>query len=370
MEDEMAHAVAVQHTHHRTYQLALIADAHHRALERHTVRNQIEIYEDTDMTDTPKIMTMRDLLEALSDDAWQKPPQGIDPTVRAEAKSNGWIETEGKTSGQRWHITPEGFAELERLRTGEPPVNDQAFRVIEDAINLEDPALRPALEPTVEQLNKVIKRLQFELHIFQKVETAIKPMMEEDGQSRDLLTYVRHLREGFRNENAIVTDINDMAAADSKGNMDPRDYVAMLREQVSHSPVIDWYAIVALPLIDFMLKDSDGALTLEHIQDDPARIVRYVNTIRQSLAHMDNIADERTKIIEQRDGQIESLNRCIEEQREQLQARGANARGHSALMLAETILDELCGLLPEVDAYRLAREQAVEAISTLKAKRS
>lgn len=200
-----------------------------------------------DTTITPKITTMRELLEMLSDDTWQKPPQGIDPVVRSVAKSKEWIETTGQTSGHRWHITPEGFVELERLRSGEPVANESVFRVLDGGINLDDPNLLDDRTP--------------------------------DTQQKDIV---------------------------------------------------------------------EGHLT--------------------KIRNLEITIDDMNALIDHRDSQIESLRRCIGEMEVKMVQLEKQAN-HTEGMLAIQILDELCDLIPEVEAYRMARESAVKAISGLKARR-
>lgn len=76
---------------------------------------------------------------------------------------------------------------------------------------------------------------------------------------------------------------------------------------------------------------------------------------------------ELNRIIEQKDGQIEALRRCLNEMEVKMVQleKAAGGNGH----LAEQILDELCDLIPEVENYRQARENAVKAIHHLKGRR-
>jgi DNA-binding PadR family transcriptional regulator len=336
------------------------------------------------MIDTPKITTLRDLLELLSDDAWQKPPPGVDPALRKLAFANGLIEATGHTSARQWHITPEGVEELDRLRAGLPVVSDDAFRVLDGGINLDDPALHATPSETVDTLNQTIKRLQFELHIFHKVEAALKPMMDKDGQGHDLLTYVTWLRQQITertqerdNETAIVDDINARAAADGRGYMDPRDYVDALRtfatnraQESTAGIVADWYTAVIVPLIDFIITDNPQT-TAEYLLSHPHMIANYVTEIMApALRDMDSLADDRARTIDAHTAKIESLNRCIEALRENLQARMIAPLRAADIRLAGQILDELCEMIPEVEGYRVAREQAVKAIAALKERRS
>ncbi len=321
------------------------AAAQHAEAELTHIRNTQDIQEMfhmTEATDTPKITTMRDLLELLSDDAWQKPPQGIEQALRKLAFANGWLEATGQTSARQWHITNEGFEELARLRTGAPASSDQAFEVLDGVINLGDPALHAAPSETVDALNQTIKRLQFELHIFHKVEAALTPMMDEDGQGPDLLAYVMWLRA--RSVDQTQTSTTGIVA--------------------------DWYTTVVTPLVEFIVEDNPQT-TADYLLSHPQMIANYITVIMaQALRDAIALADERAQTIEQKDSKIESLNRCIEELRENLQARLIAPGRAVADLLAVEILDELCDQLPEVEAYRVARESAVKAISTLKARRS
>jgi hypothetical protein len=279
----------------------------------------------------------------------------LDEKLIAPTEQKGW-----------WVLTEAGKNAYEIHLAQLAAANDQVFKTTESEINLDDPALQRNVDPVVKRLQSMVEDRQ------QKVKDLNKSLDEMGRVADDQRARIKQLEETTDPATVeIIQTIRTWMAEDHEA--DKTAYLTILGylgDLRSRATSIDWYAIVILPLIDFMRQSIDGDLTLEYIQDDPARIVRYVNTIRQSLAHMDNIADERTKIIEQHESTIESLRRCIEDLQETLNARTANARGHSALMLAETILDELCAQLPEVGAYRLAREQAVEAISILKAKRS
>ncbi len=408
--------------------------------------------EETTMTDTPKITTMRDLLEALSDDAWQKPPQGVDPAMRKLAFSNGWVEATGQTSARQWHITPEGFGELERLRTGEPPANNQVFRVIEDAINLDDPALRDdrraetrweeiaaerqrkivELNKTLDDMGKVADDLQAKLNaggaapipnedgtdyeMLRNMSSAIEELMMQDEQQLSVIEYVEQLRQAYFNENAIVNDINALAAADGKGHMDPRDYVQMLRERTQGTTTgIDWYSVVIAPLLDLMARYEGDEVRL-HVEGDPDRIARWASTMRQSLSNMDDIADERAKEIQtlhgrlqaheaggitvrliidavcdvmdkdgstsaipvyiadlhkkaqmsdQHETTIESLRRCVEEMQMAVSEWQRRAQATDQTQRAAYILNELCSYLPSVEEYRQHREQSLKVIDSL-----
>lgn len=356
----------------------------------------------TDTTATPRITTMRDLLDLLSDDAWQKPPQGIDPALRKAAFSNGWLEATGHTTARQWHITPEGVEELARLRSGQPSASDDP---LDDMINLDDPALLDdrteekrwkgivdekqrkinELNKTLDDMGKVADDLQQKLKAATEggeaastesittginwYEAVVLPligmihirngMMDLSSNSdfsaetvhndpSQITRYVAVLCESLTNESAIVDGINALAAEAGKGHMDPRDFVEELWARVKAAERDRATLKVIIETVcDLMDKDGGN-------QPIPA----YLTDLHK-----------KAQLSDQHAATIESLRRCVEELKlDALEHAGRLKHARETLFAAE-ILNELCDLLPEVAAYRTARESAVQAIHSLTAKR-
>lgn len=326
-----------------------------------------------------------------------------------------------------WQITDAGRDAYNIHLAREAAANDQIFKATESGINLDDPALKPVVTPvsssssaTADDLRLKLDLAEYELDVFKKAIEPIKAMMDEDGLSDKLVEYVAYLRQGLANESAIVNDINARAAADGKGYMDPRAYVDQLREQRAQ-PIttgINWYEVVIAPVIDLMSHYGGDEVRLQ-VEINPDLITLWISETRKNLTSMDQIADERTKVIEdlqtrlrnqdadratvkviveavcdlmdadgsssqpipayiqelhkkaqmteQHEATIESLRRCIEEMKfasEEWQRRATTA---DQTQRAAFILNELCSYLPDVEAYRKAREQSLRVIDQLAA---
>lgn len=307
------------------------------------------------MTDALKITTTRDLLEALSDDAWQKPPPGVDPALRKLAFSSGLIEATGQTSARQWHITNKGVEALERLRSGAPSEDDNAFRVLGDVINLDDPALSAQEQSEVQRLNELAEK---RLEKIKALNRTIDELQQVTPQSVSPLSLVE--REHYQQLLDMVNAIDPMMAEDNTG-LPLVEYVSHLRQRVAEytqgtTTGIDWYELVVMPLITFIIADNPQT-TADYLRRNPAMIANYITHIMApALRDMAALADDRARTIEERDSTIESLRRCIKELEEKLQERViAPARAADALRKLH-ILEEICRLIPEADDYRAARE--------------
>jgi DNA-binding PadR family transcriptional regulator len=104
---------------------------------------------------------------------------------------------------------------------------------------------------------------------------------------------------------------------------------------------------------------------LEKTIDD---LNRLLDQRADRVKALENTLDQRGDLIDQQTGQIEAQRRLISELNQQIVDLGRSAHKADAA-LAVQILDELCDMLPEVETYRTARENAVKAITTLKARR-
>lgn len=145
------------------------------------------------------------------------------------------------------------------------------------------------------------------------------------------------------------------------------DLQRQIKDFETHSPLqaaagIDWDQRVINPILDLIGQDypviESGEL--------PEMIVRYVSWLRDRARDTMALADERAALMENKNSRIESLSRCIDQLRGNLNARVITPTRAAEAMLALTILDELCVMLPQVEEYRTARE----GIEKLKARGS
>lgn len=377
-----APAVPVQHRHRKTYQMALIADAHHRALERFNVRHNTHEASEMENTNTLTDPQLGVLAAGLDSDNARLPKgnftkrlfddgliiRTIDKCYKTTDKGRGQYERskalqaaavdidialqefsdsvinrddpalqrEIDTEAKRWQGIAEDrlkkINDLNKSLDEMGQVADQQQARIRQLEAIADPDQLRVIRMWMEEDNAdLITIAAYVENLRQRANTAssdapsnidqeryqqllrmvavIDEWMNEDEAEVTLIHYVQHLREGFRNETAIVNDINEMAAADSKGEMDPREYVEWLRNRLVNIQTID--------------------------ETDISRL---------------------TTLLEQREIQIESLNRCLDDYRNQLEARVIAPARMAAAMEALQILDELSDLIPEAGDYRTARE--------------
>jgi hypothetical protein len=287
-----------------------------------------------------------------------------------------------------WALTRAGKDAYQIHLAQEAAANDQVFKATESAINLDDPALlddrtettrwKQIAEDRLRKLNELNKTLDDMGKVADDLQSKLNAAVSGDEE------YSQVIYQKLHDMGVTVEDIERIKASlDMDGSTfhSIAEYVTWLRlerehlaqqlQDTTHSTdaVDEWYQLVVSPLVDLMLQYATEA-NREDILNNPDWIVRWASDTRQSLSNMDDIADERAKLIDEQASKIESLNRCIAAQQETINARMVMPGRASDALLAVQILDELCELIPEVEQYRENREAAVKAISTLKARRS
>lgn len=243
---------------------------------------------------------------------------------------DGLMQPGGKKG--EWDLTDKGRAAFATHLAQQAAANDQVYKETESSINLDDPALQPA----------------FEVMDFTASPDAVARVVSENEA----------YKARIKSLNASLDDMGKLADQLTKK-------INLLETGQTATTRINWYESLVVPLVAFITQDTSNPAATESLSESPEKLLRWITDTRQSLHNMDEIADERAALIEDRDGTIEALRRCIEE----LEAKAAHQTGRADVFLAGQILDELCELIPEVEEYRLARENAVKAISSLKAKR-
>ena len=251
--------------------------------------------------------------------------------VAGNLKHHKLIEPTGNRG--EWTLTPFGRSEYERVKALSSIQADETIRPADSSVNLDDPALKPA----------------FEVLDFSQ---ASPP----DNQALGAVAAQRQIKI-----NQLETTVDDLGAQID----DLKQTIKALEAGQTVTTGIDWHEVVIRPLLDLVVQ-YDGEETRLKIENDPSLIVQGVTGLSQAFDKVEDIAEERLKVIEERDSKIESLSRCIE----QLESKLLNIPSTRAdVYLAGQILDELCELVPEVEDYRTARESAAKAIGKLKAVR-
>ena len=245
-----------------------------------------------------------------------------------------WIRPTGK-KGQ-WEITDLGRNAYETHLAEEAARNDQVYKQTESAINLDDPApqtrasapdFSQASSPDAQALGAVVAQRQIKINQLEKTVDDLGSRID------DLKQTIKTLEAG----QAVTTRIN-------------------------------WYEIVIAPLIDLMAA-YDGEGVRLRVENDPSLIVQGVTGLSQAFDKVEDIVEERTKTIEQRDNTIESLRRCIQDLEAKLTVLQQEYSAVKRHDLSVIILDDLCHLIPEVEAYRAGREDADRALEALKLRR-
>jgi DNA-binding PadR family transcriptional regulator len=107
---------------------------------------------------------------------------------------------------------------------------------------------------------------------------------------------------------------------------------------------------------------------INHLEKTIDDLNKLLDQRGDRIKHLEWQFDMRGELLDQSSSQIEAQRRLIADLNDQIAHLERSAQKVDSVM-AVAILDELCEMLPEIEAYRTSRETAVKAINTLKARR-
>jgi DNA-binding PadR family transcriptional regulator len=308
----------------RQYRLKLIEEAHKRAMTRKLYQTQESMMAETL---SPNLTPMQvGILERGTNEKEFK-------LIGGEAgKSSGYLVARSYIKAVRkgvYTLTDEGRAAYQKILNAHFTALDMTARPSEatSGINLDDPALlddrtettrwKQIAEDRLRKLNELNKTLDDMGKLADDLQSKLNAAVSGDEE------YSQAIYQKLHDMGVTVEDIESIKASldmDGSTYHSIGKYVEGLRFQIREQ-----YDLI------------------------------------EKYKHLDGAVDQYCGQIESQRRLISELNATIED----LQRKSPRVD----VMLAGQILDELCDLIPEVEAYRTARESAVKAISNLKEKR-
>lgn len=310
---------------------------------------------------------------------------------RASGQLYRWemIAKAGKTEAnqQLWRLTDKGRAEWTRMKGLTMLPGGEADTQTESAhINLEDPALKPAggfevlhFDASPDAVARVTEENR---SLIQRIKTLNKSLDDMGLLADKQTTHIKDLEariedltsikgdgrnnvgEALEYYMALIEPVIAMMERDGRTEKDLSAYVGELYETLA-----TWRSRLIDPLADLIVTDG-AAVSADDVRNDPTFMLQWATLTQRNLQYAREIADERAKGLDGKDGTIESLRRQIETFNTDLRAADYNRQAAAMNAFLVCVLDELCDLMPEVQEYREAREATQRVVMKIQARPS